>query len=62
MPNGRVLGNGEKVYAHVNEDGSVELRGNPYQLNGVEEELVELGLSLDKVDSGPRYLLRKKRT
>ena len=62
MPDGRTLSNGEKVYTHVNSDGSIEMRGTPDKLNGIEEELVELGISLDKIDSGPRYLLRKKRT
>jgi hypothetical protein len=61
MPNGRTLSNGEKVYAVVKEDDSIEMRGNPNQLNGIEEELLELGVSLDKIDSGPRYLLRKKK-
>ncbi|MFC1804116.1 hypothetical protein ACFL0D_09175 [Thermoproteota archaeon] len=62
MPNGRTLSDGEKVYAVVKEDGSIEMRGNPNQLNSIEEELLELGVSLDKIDSGPRYLLRKKKS
>lgn len=60
MPDGTILSNGEKVYAHINEDGVVEMRGNPSTLNGIEEELVQLGISLNKVESGPRYLLKKK--
>jgi integrase len=62
LPDGHVLGKGDKVYASINQNGTVEMRGNPNLLNDVEKELVEMGISLDKIGSGPRYLLRKKKS
>jgi hypothetical protein len=61
-PNGTILSDGQKVYAHINDDGTIEMRGSPSTLNGVEEELVRFGVSIDTTDPGPRYLLRKKRS
>ncbi len=58
-PSGDVLGEGEKVYASINQNG-IELRGNPNQLKDIEEELVKLGVTLDKMESEKRYLLHKK--
>ncbi len=57
MPDGKTMGKGEKVYAVIGNDGSVEMRGAPSE---VEQSLVKMGVNLKKVDSGKRYLLRKK--
>lgn len=54
------MGEGDKVYASINQNGGIEVRGTPNELNDIEEELVKLGVTLVKAEPGKRYLLRKK--
>ena len=61
LPEGVTLSNGDKFYAFVKEDGTVEMRGNPSTLNGIEEELLQQGIQMSKIEPGPRYLLKKKK-
>ncbi|TFH25497.1 hypothetical protein E4G67_00945 [Candidatus Bathyarchaeota archaeon] len=61
MSDGQVIEAGkEKVYGTVNNDGVLELRGDPTALNEIEKEMLTLGVETQKVEPGKRYLLRKK--
>jgi len=58
-PSGRIMGEGDKYFALIKNDDSVEMRGSPDTLNDIERKLVKHGVHVDKVEPGRRYLLRK---
>ena len=60
MPNGETISRGEKIYAEINQNGTIEIRGSPSTLNEIEDELAQLGVRLEKIEQGKRYLLKKK--
>ena len=60
LPDGRIMGEGDKFFALLKNDESVEMRGASDTLNDVERELVKYGVNVDEVERGKRYLLKKK--
>jgi hypothetical protein len=60
LPDGRIMGVGDKIVASIKKNGSIEMRGNPDTLNDVKRELVTYGVNLEKIEQGKRYLLKKK--